>query len=258
MIDIAFAIETFKKYISNYDLGNDSIKLKVTHTYGVMKESEYICNSLNLDGEDRDIALVIALLHDIGRFEQEKVYGTYVDCKSMDHAEYGVKILFEQNMIRKYIKENVHDNIIRKAILNHNRYEIDVKDMSEREILHSKIIRDADKTDNFRVKLTEDTRAILKADNIGSEEISNNIYNDFMEGKIIRTNERKTHMDMWVSYIAFIFDYNFKCSLENVKENNYIDKMIARIKYTNVDTKNKMEDIRKVANNYLEFRIKNR
>ena len=35
--------------------------------------------------EDRELALLIALLHDIGRFEQLKVYNSYDDNR-FDHA----------------------------------------------------------------------------------------------------------------------------------------------------------------------------
>ena len=37
--------------------------------------------------------MLIGLLHDIGRFEQVKVYDTFSDIDSIDHADYGVEIL---------------------------------------------------------------------------------------------------------------------------------------------------------------------
>ena len=39
-----------------------------------------------------------------------------------------------------------------------------------------------------------------------------------MNSKIIVREDRKTYMDFWVSYIAFIFDYNYKFGLEYIKE----------------------------------------
>ena len=47
-----------------------------------------------------------------------------------------------------------YDNIIKKAIYNHNKYKIE-ENLNDVELLHRKIIRDADKLDNFRVKETE-------------------------------------------------------------------------------------------------------
>lgn len=64
--------------------------------------------------------------------------------------------------------------------------------------------------------------------------------------------DRKTIIDYWICVIAFIFDLNFDISLKYVKENDYIDILIDRIEYKNDITKQKMEDIRKCAKEYLE------
>lgn len=68
------------------------------------------------------MAKIIALLHDIGRFEQVKQTKDFADNKNFEHANYGVKVLFEDNLIRKFVKDNKYGNIIKKAIYNHNRY----------------------------------------------------------------------------------------------------------------------------------------
>ncbi len=41
MIDFRKAQESFKEYLKDYDLENGSIKLKIRHTYEVVKKSEY-------------------------------------------------------------------------------------------------------------------------------------------------------------------------------------------------------------------------
>ena len=60
---------------------------------------------------------------------------------------------------------------------------------------------------------------------------------------------------MWVSYIAFIFDYNFSSGLKYIKEKNYINILVDRINYKNEETKQKMEQIRDCANEYIVERI---
>ena len=45
------------------------------------------------------------MLHDIARFEQVKRYHTFVDRNSVNHGELGVKILFEEGLIRNFIEE---------------------------------------------------------------------------------------------------------------------------------------------------------
>lgn len=152
MIDLIKAKKAFKKYVKKYDKENEMIKLKIIHTYKVVNLSEYIAKSIGLKKEDIELAELIALLHDIGRFEQIRIYNSFEDSKTIDHADLGIKILYEENLIREFIQEDKYDNLIYKAIKNHNKYELE-KDLSARELLHAKIIRDADKTDIYRVAL---------------------------------------------------------------------------------------------------------
>ena len=254
MIDFNQALIAFKEYLQDYDLAYGKIELKIRHTYGVVNASEYIAKELSLDDENIELAKLIALLHDIGRFEQIKKFDCFIDNKNVDHAVLGNEILFKNNLIRNFIKDAQYDNIISKAILNHNRLSIE-DGLTDKELLHAKIIRDADKTDNFRVKATDDFENII--DNASKEIlendiISDNIFNNFMDSKIIVREDRKTYMDFWVSYIAFIFDFNYKAGLEYIQQMNYIDKIINRLDYKNIDTKQKMEKIRKHSIQYIE------
>ena len=110
-------------------------------TYGVVKASEYIAKDLKLTQEDTNLAKLIALLHDIGRFKQIELYNNFMDnMENNDHADYGVKILFRDNLIRNFITDNKYDSIIYKAIFNHNKYKIE-NGLNERELLHAKLKR---------------------------------------------------------------------------------------------------------------------
>ncbi len=256
-MDFELAKKSFQEYLKNYDTNDGSIALKIKHTYEVVKKSEYIANGLRLDKENIELAKIIALLHDIGRFEQIKEFEEFND-KKIEHAEFGVKVLFDNSLIRKFIDEDKYDNIIYKAIYNHNKYKIE-ENLNEKELLQCKIIRDADKLDNFRVKekdkLEDMFPKIYNEKTINYETISEKVYEDFMQHKCIKLEDRKTIIDYWVCVIAFIFDLNFNISLQYVKENNYIDILVNRIEYKNDTTKQKMEDIRKCAKEYIDDRI---
>ena len=256
-MDFELAKKSFQEYLKNYDTNDGSIALKIKHNYEVVKKSEYIANGLRLDKENIELAKIIALLHDIGRFEQIKEFGEFND-KKIEHAEFGVKVLFDNSLIRKFIDEDKYDNIIYKAIYNHNKYKIE-ENLNEKELLQCKIIRDADKLDNFRVKekdkLEDMFPKIYNEKTINYETISEKVYEDFMQHKCIKLEDRKTIIDYWVCVIAFIFDLNFNISLQYVKENNYIDILVNRIEYKNDTTKQKMEDIRKCAKEYIDDRI---
>lgn len=261
MIDIVKAEKAFKEYLKEYDVESEKVALKVTHTYGVVKASEYLAKQLNLNEEDTNLSRLIALLHDIGRFEQSKanndVYDN-ADATLFDHAIYGCKVLFEDNMIRRFIDEDKYDNIIYKAILNHNRISIE-DGLSKQELLHAKLIRDNDKTDNFRVKLTESFKVLLGTDDvevINNEKISDDIYNTFMKKSLIKYGDTQTCLDRWSAYIAFIFDYNFDESLRYLKENDLVNKCFNRINYKNPDTIEKIANMRNLANSYIEEKCK--
>lgn len=259
MIDFIKAEQVFRKYVSNYDLNDDKIKLKLVHTFGVVNLSEYIAKDLNLDEENIELAKIIALLHDIGRFEQLKQCHTFDNTPENDHAEYGVKVLFENNMIEQFLEDRKYDEIIYNSIKYHNKYKLP-EELEGDILLHSQLIRDSDKADNFRVKNVETIETLLdiSADELGTEKISDIIYEQYMNEELILIPNIKTNMDSWVSYLAFIFDFNFSSGLKYIMENDYLNKAIDRINYTNSETKKRMEEIRKVSLEYIEKRIKNK
>lgn len=261
MIDIEKAELAFKEYLKDYNVNDEKVALKIRHTYGVVKASEYLAGAIGLDEDDTNLSRLIALLHDIGRFEQSKassdVYDN-ADKNFFDHGEYGVKILFEDGLIRNFVEDNSYDNIIKVSILNHNRLAIE-DGLSERELLHAKLIRDNDKLDNFRVKLEESFKVLLGTDDmekVSNELITENIYQDFLSKRLIVYGDVKTDLDRWISYIAYIFDFNFSESLEYLRDNDLINKNFDRIEYKNLDTINKINKMKVLAKDYVDERCK--
>lgn len=66
---------------------------------------------------------------------------------------------------------------------------------------------------------------------------------------------RKTPMDIWVSYLAVTFDIYFKETLEIIKEEDYIDRLVDRVPYTNARTAERMNELRDMILVYIEERI---
>lgn len=71
------AKKAFQEYLNGYDREDAKVRLKIVHTCGVVACSEKIAAGLQLSREDTELARVIALLHDIGRFEQLKRYQSF-------------------------------------------------------------------------------------------------------------------------------------------------------------------------------------
>lgn len=97
-------INAFAEYVRNYDPSDEKIKLKIDHTYRVAGLCQRIAESLGLSKSDVDIAWLLGMLHDIGRFEQIRRFGTFNDAQSVDHAEFGADLLFKEGLIRKFVE----------------------------------------------------------------------------------------------------------------------------------------------------------
>lgn len=152
-IDRSRALEAFRAYTENYDADNTNIAIKIAHTYRVASISERIAGSIST--VNVDLAWLLGLLHDIGRFEQVTRYGTFFDALSIDHAELGADILFHDNLFGSFVKQESQEMkaIAETAIRLHNKLSIP-ENMEENTAMYTKILRDADKVDIFRV-LTE-------------------------------------------------------------------------------------------------------
>ena len=236
-IDLKHAKDEFLNYTKDYDLSNENIKRKQYHSLRVMEISENIAKSLNLNEEEANLAMLIGLLHDIARFEQYTQYQTFKDSISFDHGDFALKIL--EKDIRKYIDTNEFDEIIKKAIKNHNKLYIE-KGLSNKEELFAKIIRDADKLDIY----------------FESSELFYSISFDHGDFALKILEKDFTKLDLVITNIAFVFDINFNISFKILFKEDYINKIMNRYKIKDEDTKEIFEEIRKIANDYIEQQIK--
>lgn len=259
MIDMQRAYDVFQKYLKQFDQENEKIRLKIIHTYGVVSCVKEITFRMGLDQENCQLAELIALLHDIGRFEQIKKYDSF-EPTTMDHAAFGIQLLFgEEQMIREFLSEENYDNIIYSAIKEHSDYQI-TEDPDQTVMLHKKLIRDADKLDNCRVKMEESISILLGIDSgqAGKLPISDRVWECCKSRKSILSSDRETRMDYWVSYLAYFYDINFEETLSIIREENYVDRIISRISYQNPDTKDKMEQLRWEIKRYMNERCEKR
>ena len=236
---------------SNFDLNNEKIMHKVKHTYQVVNNAKYICEDMQLSDADKDLAMVIALLHDIGRFEQIRKYNTFMDKDSVNHAAYGVKVLFEDGLIRKFVVDDKYDNIIKKAILNHNKGYLDIdKNLNDKELLHTKIIRDADKLDIFKV-LNIENMNVLYGDDVEKQSINNEVYREFFEDKYINYKNINSGLDLAIAHFAYVYDFNYKFTLSKIKEDKVLCNLYNRFNKINNESKEKLNKVYVHAKNYL-------
>ena len=243
IVNLEKAKTEFLKYTENYDLTNENIRRKQGHSIRVMNISKQIAVELNLSDDQIQIAALIGLLHDIARFEQYTQYQTYNDNRSFDHGDYGVEILNKD--MRKYIKTDKYDKLIKIAIKNHNKFEIE-EGLNEEESLFAKIIRDADKIDILYEAVSMFWNGEEK--DINNTEISSKVMEKIEERELIKIDKNKAFcgIDKVMSVLAFIFDINYNPSFKIIKENDYINKIIDRFEFE------EKEKVRNIALQYLQ------
>ena len=256
MIDIEKAKNVFLEYVKSYDDSNMKIYRKREHILRTADVAIKIATGLNLNEEDIQLAGLIGLLHDLGRFEQIRRFDTYNDSISFDHAGESNRILFEEGHIRKYIEDNQFDEIIKTAIWNHNKAKIEKSVTDERTLLHSKIIRDADKTDIYEVFEREDKGwGLYNYEKIGQYSISDEVYNEMKNCRQIDRRILTNELEWYISNLSYTFDYNFKPGLEIIKEKDYIRHMISKIENKTEENEKKINEMQEVLLNYIDKRI---
>lgn len=253
-IDIQKAKEEFLKYTENYELENPNIKRKQQHSLRVMQICGEIAKGEGFSEGEVELAKLIGLLHDIARFKQYTEYKTYKDSQSFDHGDMGVEILKDNNYIRNFIQDKEYDDIIKKSIKNHNKYEIE-EGLSDIEERFCKIIRDADKLDIFYEAIEMFWHD--EKEEIENSEISEDIQEQFYKKRTINRKEIRNNnmINKVVVIIAFIFDINYKTSFQKIQKEKYIDKIIDRFDFKKENTKEVIEEIRKFANEYVLEKI---
>ena len=245
-------INAFAEYVRNYDPSDEKIKLKIDHTYRVAGLCQRIAESLGLSEPDVDIAWLLGMLHDIGRFEQIRRFGTFNDVQSVDHAEFGADLLFKEGLIRKFaegyyeecelarsgneeaeqiIKNNEHHNkdtgLLEMAIRQHNKYRVK-EDLTERQRMFCDILRDADKVDIFKVNADIPMEIIY---DVTTEELKNGIITkevleSFYKKETVLKSVRRSAVDHIVGHISLLFELVYKESYRQAKKQGYVYKLL--------------------------------
>ena len=240
--------QAFDNYIKNYDLNNVKIKWKYYHSYKVKELMKELSYRLDLTEKETEVAEVIGLLHDIGRFEQIRLTNSFSDIKNgIDHADESCVYLFDQGHIKDFYDDEDYYEIIKDAIKNHNKLAIDDK-VTGKNLLFSKMIRDMDKVDIYRV-LSEKYSYEYDKDDATKE-----VLDSFNNEKSIDTKLLKTRTDRVYSFLAFIYDINFKESFNIFKENNCVDKVFPIIK-AKENSKQELEQLINKIKKYIDKKI---
>ncbi len=243
---------TFKDYVEAYDATDSKIALKIAHTYRVAELSDQIAESLNLNDKDRELAWTIGMLHDIARFEQVRIYGTFNDSMSVDHAEFGADLLFIEGLVDRFEIDKNWYPTIEVAIRNHNKYRLPA-DLSERDLTFCKIIRDADKIDIIRVNYETPMEEIYNTSKevLVNDRISDQVFNAFFEESAINHSLKQTTIDRLVGHVSLCFELEYDKSRELLLKQGYLEKLLS-FKSNIEETNSRLKEIGDYIFKYLK------
>jgi putative nucleotidyltransferase with HDIG domain len=250
MIDVNKHMKIYNEYANTFDIKNPKISLKIAHTYRVVNFAKEIAESLNLSEKDVELAKLIGLYHDFGRFLQAAKYDTFDDSISIDHAKLAIDLLEEKKLLCEE-KEllNEEKELIRTAIFHHNKKAITNVD-DERVLLFCKLIRDADKLDILNIYIND---GIVIKENAGN--ISDAIYNTALSKQLINYTDIKTDIDKYVVNIGLLFDLHFDYSIKYSNDNNTFIGLLDIIMERNPQEKEKLENLKELVRSYMDERL---
>ena len=243
----------FDDYVAGF-YGNDefinaNLKLKEEHSRRVCKETSYLAQELDLAGNQKRIADVIAILHDVGRFEQFVKHRTYSDFRSVNHCILGVGVLRLEKVLEQVDRKS--RELIEKAIEYHGLIELPA-DLEGECLLFSKLIRDADKLDVFYV-VTEYYRQyrdnpeefMLELELPDEPVYSAEVVEGILCGRRIDYSKLRTLNDVMLCQLGWVYDVNFTATLKRIKQRRFLEKIFDFLPET--------EDIGKVREKIFKY-----
>jgi len=250
-------LKKFRLWFDDYVAGlygddefiNANLELKEGHSWRTCKEMSYLTQELGLTDNQKRIADVIALLHDVGRFEQFVKYRTYNDARSVNHCLLSLEVLC-RNKVFGQVAE-CEKELIEKAIEYHGIRELPAG-LDGQCLLFSKLIRDADKLDVFYV-VTKYYRQyrdnpgefMLELDFPDEPGYSAEVVEGILCGQRIDYSKLRTINDMKLCQLGWVYDVNFTATLKRIKQRRFLEKIFDFLPET--------EDVGKVREKIFKY-----
>ena len=250
MIDPVCVREEMSRYLFSFrQYDEPAFQLKVRHTFHTADTAALIAEKTGCSQEDIGLAKAIGILHDIGRFSEYRDNREFNGIR-YDHASEGVRILFSEGMIRRFVNDSQYDSIIRDAIAVHSLRSVP-DSLEGRSRMHAAILRDADKIDNLRIRSEENIEdaiplSVIDRDRIAASHVSYNVMASVRKRECVHLEDRKTALDYLVCVLAFVFDLNYRESRKILNERGTLARIIHRFAWENETVRKQMEEIERI------------
>lgn len=213
-----------RSFIDSDPIEKRAATLKFDHTLLVVKNNTLLCDSIPIDSEIRHLSDIVALLHDIGRFEQFKKFKTFADRHSVNHAALGIQIIKQYNVLEEL--DSRYQDLIQNAIMFHNVPSIP-PEISGMQKLLCQLIRDADKLDIYRIASehynSPDSRdsQIIGIGVTEDNTVSDGIVAAICAKKSVDYSQMKSINDFKLVQLGWVFDLNFPMSVHLITTRNH-------------------------------------
>lgn len=248
-VDRERVLQAFKAYVAEYDAHDPKIALKAEHTLRVAGLCDQIARSDDAIGLDPDICWFVGILHDIGRFEQVRRWGTFYDSQSVNHAEFGADLLFREGLIERFVDRC--DSCVEVAVRNHNRFRIQ-EGLDDLTLALCKVIRDADKIDILRVNVERPAQEIYGApiEEIMAGDISPEVESAFYTASCVNRIYMDSLIDRRIGHFCFAFELEFPWSKQEMLRQGYLMRAMS-VKSSNEVTEDKLAKMRSFMSEWL-------
>jgi hypothetical protein len=197
------------------------------HSLRVADNSILLSKSVLQNDEDKQIAEINSLFHDLGRatlIAQGTESPTNIQ---RDHSLLSAKLIQQMEFYSKLPTDI--QLILQKSIENHNKLKLPKLD-NEQQSLFARLLRDADKLDifdsSYRFFMERlGIQPIMTFDLVNNSEVSDKIIKSILAGKTAAVEDMKTMNDYKLLLISMAFDLNFKYSFRLLSEKQYIQKI---------------------------------
>lgn len=230
--DLNYLKSWFADYVAGFytdDPGDSyAIHLKEKHTERVCENIIMLGNALGLSDQEMIVSETMGLFHDIGRFKQYAVYGTFNDMVSENHAKLGLREMAKHNVLAVCTRDE--KRWITKAIAYHNAASIP-EDEDEKTLFYIRLLRDSDKLDIWKVvidyykKRDKEPNSLLEIGLPDDPTYSPQIVAAIRKGRIVLMQDLRTLNDFKLLQISWVFDLNFVPSFQAVKAREYIEQI---------------------------------
>ncbi len=195
--------------------------LKLEHSIKVGCHAKAIAEDEKWSAIEIEVAGILGILHDVGRFSQIVEFGTFSDPDSVNHGERGYEVVRSEGVLLPLPEE------IQTALLNgirhHNASRIPEK-LDETSVRYLQLVRDADKLDIFRVI----HKAIRKNTIEEQPEITLNVDIDGPVNPVALSELENHHnvsyenikslADFGLTQLSWIYDLNYRYSFKYVAD----------------------------------------